>query len=332
MEEKKTIFSGVQPSGTPSIGNYLGAIKNMAAMQDGYRSIYCIVDMHAITVRQEPAELREKTMKLLALYLACGIDPTKSVIFVQSHVSAHAELAWVLNTLTYVGELNRMTQYKDKIARHSDNINAGLLNYPILMASDILLYNTDIVPVGQDQKQHLELSRTLAERFNSRYSPTFTVPEPFIPKVGAKIMSLSEPMKKMSKSDENENTFISMTDDEATIMRKLKRAVTDSDTEIKYASSKPGVSNLLTIYSLCEGVTIKQAEERFHGCGYGELKEKTAESVIKILKPIQQRQKEIMSDKEYMQIVLTEGAQKAENIARKTLSKVYRKIGFVSRT
>ena len=332
MEEKKTIFSGVQPSGTPSIGNYLGAIKNMAAMQDGYRSIYCIVDMHAITVRQEPAELREKTMKLLALYLACGIDPTKSVIFVQSHVSAHAELAWVLNTLTYVGELNRMTQYKDKIARHSDNINAGLLNYPILMASDILLYNTDIVPVGQDQKQHLELSRTLAERFNSRYSPTFTVPEPFIPKVGAKIMSLSEPMKKMSKSDENENAFISMTDDEATIMRKLKRAVTDSDTEIKYASSKPGVSNLLTIYSLCEGVTIKQAEERFHGCGYGELKEKTAESVIKILKPIQQRQKEIMSDKEYMQIVLTEGAQKAENIARKTLSKVYRKIGFVSRT
>jgi len=332
MEEKKTIFSGVQPSGTPSIGNYLGAIKNMAAMQDGYRSIYCIVDMHAITVRQEPAELREKTMKLLALYLACGIDPTKSVIFVQSHVSAHAELAWVLNTLTYVGELNRMTQYKDKIAKHSDNINAGLLNYPILMASDILLYNTDIVPVGQDQKQHLELSRTLAERFNSRYSPTFTVPEPFIPKVGAKIMSLSEPMKKMSKSDENENTFISMTDDEATIMRKLKRAVTDSDTEIKYASSKPGVSNLLTIYSLCEGVTIKQAEERFHGCGYGELKEKTAESVIKILKPIQQRQKEIMSDKEYMQIVLTEGAQKAENIARKTLSKVYRKIGFVSRT
>ncbi|MDD4833088.1 MAG: tryptophan--tRNA ligase [Clostridia bacterium] len=332
MEEKKTIFSGVQPSGTPSIGNYLGAIKNMSAMQDGYRSIYCIVDMHAISVRQEPAELREKTMKLLALYLACGIDPAKSVIFVQSHVSAHAELAWVLNTLTYVGELNRMTQYKDKIAKHSDNINAGLLNYPILMASDILLYNTDIVPVGQDQKQHLELSRTLAERFNSRYSPTFTVPEPFIPKVGAKIMSLSEPTKKMSKSDENENAFISMTDDEATIMRKLKRAVTDSDTEIKYTSSKPGVSNLLTIYSLCEGITIKQAEERFCGCGYEELKEKTAESVIKILKPIQQRQKEILLDKEYMRVVLTEGAQKAENIARKTLSKVYRKVGFVSRT
>ncbi|HPG92347.1 MAG TPA: tryptophan--tRNA ligase [Clostridia bacterium] len=331
MEDKKTIFSGVQPSGTPSIGNYLGAIKNMAAMQDGYRSIYCIVDMHAITVKQEPAELREKTMKLLALYLACGIDPTKSIIFVQSHVSAHAELAWILNSLAYVGEINRMTQYKDKIAKHKDNINAGLLTYPILMASDILLYNTDIVPVGQDQKQHLELSRTLAERFNSRYSPTFTVPEPFIPKIGAKIMSLTEPTKKMSKSDENENAFISMTDDEATVMRKLKRAVTDSDTEIKYAANKPGVSNLLTIYSLCEGITIKKAEERFADSGYGELKEKTAESVIKVLKPIQQKQKEILLDKEYLNSVIKEGALKAENIARKTLAKVYRKVGFIPR-
>lgn len=331
MDEKKTIFSGVQPSGILTIGNYFGAIKNMAAMQDGYRSIYCIVDMHAITVKQNPAELRQRTLSLLALYLACGIDPAKSIIFVQSHVPAHAELAWVLSTLTYVGEINRMTQYKDKMAKNKDNINAGLLTYPILMASDILLYGTDIVPVGQDQKQHLELARTLAERFNGRFSPTFTVPEPYIPKIGAKIMSLAEPEKKMSKSDENQNAFISMLDGGDAIMSKFKRAVTDSGSEIKFSPSKPGISNLLSIYSLCRGISLADAEKEFSGCGYGQFKEKVAQSVGMVLNPIQEKQRQLLNEKDYLASVLKEGAEKAGDIARKTLSKVYRKVGFVQR-
>lgn len=287
--------------------------------------------MHSITVAQDPSVLRARTMELLALYLACGLDPNKSIIFIQSHVSAHAELNWVLNTLTYVGEASRMTQYKEKCHSHADNINVGLFDYPILMASDILLYNTDIVPIGVDQKQHLELARTLAERFNNRYSPTFTVPEPFIPKAGAKIMSLADPKKKMSKSDENENGFISMADDRDTVLRKIKRAVTDSDSVVKHSVDKPGVSNLLTIYSLFKNITVAQAEKEFEGQGYGYFKEQVACAISDVLTPIQQKQKEILANKDYMEQVLSEGAIKAENIARKTLSKVYRKVGFVPR-
>ncbi len=331
MDGKKTIFSGIQPTGIITIGNYFGAIKNMVSLQDGADSIYCVVDMHAITVRQDPAELRQRTLSLAALYIACGIDPDKSIIFVQSHVPEHAELSWVLSTLTYVGELNRMTQFKDKVSKNKDNVNAGLLTYPVLMASDILLYNTDVVPVGQDQKQHLELSRTLAERFNNRYSPTFTVPEPFIPKVGAKIMSLAEPSKKMSKSDENENAFVSVLDDEKTIIRKFKRAVTDSGDQIKHATDKPGISNLLAVYSLASGVTVDKAEKEFEDRSYAEFKEKVANAVAAELRPIQLKQAELLADKDYLTKVLAEGAEKARAIARKTLAKVYRKVGFVPR-
>lgn len=332
MDEKKPIiFSGIQPSGILTLGNYLGALRNMATMQEGYQSIYCLVDMHAITVKQEPSLLRARTMDLLALYLACGLDPDKSIIFVQSHVPAHAELGWVLNTLTYVGEANRMTQYKQKIKTHADNVNMALLDYPVLMAADILLYNSDLVPVGKDQKQHLELSRTLAERFNSRYSPTFTVPEPFIPKVGARILSLADPSKKMSKSDENVNGFISMADDADTIMRKFKRAVTDSDTVIKHSADKPGISNLLEIYALSTNTSVKKAEAEFSNVGYGEFKIRVAEAVIALLSPIQTRQKQLLGDKGYLEQVINDGADKASRLAYRTMSKVYRKIGFVAR-
>lgn len=328
MEEKKRIFSGIQPSGNITIGNYIGALKNFIGFQDEYECIYCVVDLHAITVAQVPAELRKHTLELLALYIACGLDPEKSVLFLQSHVPAHAELAWALDCYAYVGEISRMTQFKDKSRKHSDNINMGLMNYPVLMAADILLYQTALVPIGVDQKQHLELARNLAIRFNNRYSETFVVPEPFIPKAGAKIMSLADPDSKMSKSDENPNAYVSVTDDADTVMRKFKRAVTDSENEIRFAPEKPGVSNLLTIYSAFAGCSVGDAEKHFAGQGYGELKSQTADAVIQKLLPIQAEQKRILADKAYLDGVLKTGAERAAYLANKTLRKVYKKIGF----
>lgn len=328
---KQIIFSGIQPSGQITIGNYLGALANWVELQDKYDCIFCVVDMHAITVQQTPSTLRNNTLELAALYFACGINPEKSTVFVQSHVPAHAELAWVLNTLTYVGELNRMTQFKEKARRHSENLNMGLMDYPVLMASDILLYQTDLVPVGADQKQHLELARDLAARFNARYSPTFAVPEPFIPQNGARIMSLSKPTAKMSKSDDNDNGYVSLTDSPDVIRRKFRRAVTDSDTHVRFGKDKPAISNLLTIYSRFSGISIERIVEQFEGRGYGELKDCVADAVIAGLEPVQKRLREFSADKSYIAEALKRGAEQAAKRAEKTLSKVYRKIGFVPR-
>lgn len=329
--EKKIVFSGVQPSGALTIGNYIGAIKNWVELQDEYDCNYCIVDMHAITVPQVPKDLRKSTLDVLALYLACGIDPEKSTIFIQSHVPAHAELTWVLNTISYMGQLNRMTQYKEKSRRSEENLNAALFTYPVLMASDILLYDADLVPVGEDQKQHLELARDLAERFNNRYSPTFTVPEPLIKETGARIMSLQEPDFKMSKSDSNENAFILILDDETTIRRKIKRAVTDSLGVIAYNDEQVGVKNLLTIYSIFSKEEIPDIVKKYEGEGYGKFKADLAELVVEGLKPIQEKYNEIRNDKEYLEKVYRDGAEKAEQKARKILRKVYKKIGFIPR-
>ena len=329
MSEKKRIFSGIQPTGKITIGNYLGALKNWVDLQDSYDCVYCVVDLHSLTVRQVPAELRQNTYDLLALYLACGIDPEKSIVFLQSHVSAHAELTWILNTISYIGELNRMTQFKDKSRKHADNINMGLMDYPVLMASDILLYQADLVPIGQDQKQHLELARTLAERFNSRYSETFVLPEGYMPKFGAKIMSLADPSSKMSKSDENVNGYVTMLDDPDTILRKFRRAVTDSGDCVRYEDAQPGVRNLLTIYSRFSGKSLAECEAELEGAGYGVLKTRTAEATIEALRPIQERQRQLVKEKDYLDDLLKQGADKAEKIARKTLSKVYRKVGFI---
>ncbi len=329
MENKKTLFSAVQPSGIPTIGNYVGAINNFVKLQDEYNCIYSIADLHCLTVKQEPAKLRQATLELLALYIACGVDPEKCIMFVQSHVPAHAELTWILNTITYPGELNRMTQFKDKSRSHADNINMGLMDYPVLMASDILLYGTSVVPVGADQKQHIELTRDLAIRFNSRYSDTFVVPEPIFPKYGAKIMSLADPTKKMSKSDENLNAYISMYDDTDTIIRKFKRAVTDSDNKIIFdLENKPGISNLLTIYSVFAGVSVEDAVRQFEGKGYGDFKIKVGEAVAEGLKPISQKRMQLLADKQYLNGIMINGAEKANKIARRTLSKVYRKVGL----
>ncbi|MBR6737618.1 MAG: tryptophan--tRNA ligase [Clostridia bacterium] len=329
METKKTLFSAVQPSGTPTIGNYVGAINNFVKLQDEYNCIYSIADLHCLTVKQEPSALRKATQELLALYIACGVDPEKCIMFVQSHVSEHAELTWILNTMTYPGELNRMTQFKDKSRSHADNVNMGLMDYPVLMASDILLYNTAVVPVGADQKQHIELTRDLAIRFNGRYSDTFTVPEPIFPKHGAKIMSLQDPTKKMSKSDENINAYISMYDDTDTVIRKFKRAVTDSDTKIYFdPENKAGISNLLTIYSVFAGVSVEDACIEFEGKGYGDFKIKVGEAVAEGLKPITEKRVKLLSDKAYLDSIMIKGAENASRIARKTLSKVYRKVGL----
>ncbi len=330
-EAKKTVFSGVQPTGKITLGNYLGAIKNWAPLQDEYNCIYCVVDLHSITVAQVPADLRKNTMELLALYIACGIDPQKSTLFIQSHVPQHAELAWALDTISYIGELSRMTQFKEKSRKHAENINMGLMNYPVLMASDILLYQTDLVPVGKDQIQHLELARNLAERFNSRYSPTFVVPEGLVYKQGSSIKSLQDPTSKMSKSDPNDNAIITLSDDADTIRRKFRRAVTDSDTCVRFGEDKPAISNLLTIYSLTSGESIADAEQRFAGKGYGVFKEAVAEAVIATVEPIQQEQQRLLKDKAYLESVLKQGADTAERIASKTLAKVYRKIGFIPR-
>jgi tryptophanyl-tRNA synthetase len=326
---KKTLYSAVQPTNNLTIGNYLGAIKNWVALQDEYECYYAIANMHAITVRQNPAELRQKTLALLALYIACGVNPEKCTLYLQSHVSCHAELAWVLNTFTYVGEMERMTQFKDKSAKHADNINMGLMDYPVLMAADILLYQADVVPVGIDQRQHLEITRDIAIRFNNAYSPTFTVPEGIYQKVGAKINDLLDPTKKMSKSAENPNGSIFMTDDRDTIIRKFKRAVTDSLATIKYdPENQPGVSNLLSIYSVFSDKTIDEAVKDFEGKGYGDFKLAVGEVVADKLAPIQAEQAKLLADKTYLDGVLTNGAQRAYIQARKTLSKVYKKIGF----
>lgn len=329
--EKKTVFSGVQPSGNLTIGNYLGAIKNWVAFQEEYDCNYCIVDMHAITVPQVPKDLRKSTLDVLALYLACGIDPEKSTIFIQSHVPAHAELTWVLNSISYMGQLNRMTQYKEKSRKSEENLNAALFTYPVLMASDILLYGTDLVPVGEDQKQHLELARDLAERFNNRYSHTFTVPEPFIKKEGARIMSLQDPESKMSKSDSDENGYILILDDEAAIRRKVKRAVTDSLGKVDYNDEQKGLKNLLTIYSIFSKEPIADIVKKYEGEGYGKFKTDLAEVLVEGLRPIREKYKEIRNDKEYLEKVYREGAEKAEHKARKILRKVYKKVGFIPR-
>ncbi len=332
-EQKKRIFSGVQPSGNLTIGNYLGAIKNWIPMQDEFECLYCVVDLHTLTVRQIPAELRQRSLNLLALYMACGLDPEKCILFLQSHVSAHSELAWILNCYTYMGELNRMTQFKDKSAKHADNINAGLFAYPVLMAADILLYQTDLVPIGQDQKQHLEITRDIAERFNNVYGDTFRIPEPYIPKIGAKIMSLQEPEKKMSKSDENENAYVFILDSEDAIIRKFKRAVTDSEREIRYdETNKPGVSNLISIYSAATGKTFSDIEKELDGRSYGDLKEDVGQSVVEMLKPVQQKYNELIANKDYLNSILKDNSEKATYMARKTLSKVQRKIGLLPRS
>lgn len=329
--KKKTIFSGVQPSGKLTLGNYLGAIRNFGPLQEEYNCIYCVVDMHAITVRQDPATLRRQTLEVLAQYLACGLDPQKSALFIQSHVPAHAELAWVLNCYSMFGELSRMTQFKDKSSKHSDNINAGLFTYPVLMAADILLYQTDMVPVGVDQKQHVELARNIAQRFNGVYSDTFVVPEPYIPQAGAKIMNLQEPRKKMSKSDENANSYILIMDKPEDIMRKLKRAVTDSDACVRRGEGKDGVNNLISIYALSTGKTPEQVEQEFLGKGYGDFKPAVGEAVVELLRPIREKTEYLLQNKDYLESVYKEGAEKASYLARKTLDKVYRKVGFVKR-
>ncbi len=331
MSEKKVIFSGIKPSGSITLGNYIGALKNWVALQDEYDCYYCVVDMHAITERQEPKELRRITMESLAQYIACGLDPEKNTVFIQSHVAAHAELAWVLNTMTYMGELNRMTQYKDKSKKNTDNLNSGLFTYPVLMAADILLYQTELVPVGEDQKQHLELTRDIAARFNNRYSDTFATPEVFTPKTGARIMSLQDPTSKMAKSDENENASIYIADSPETIRRKLKRAVTDSVGIVQISDEQPGVKNLITIYSALADITPEEVVAKYDGQGYGVFKSEVAEVIIESLAPVREKYELLMKDKAYLESVYKLGAEKAERSARKTLRKVYKKVGFIPR-
>ena len=329
IQDMKVSFSGVQPSGNLTIGNYLGAIRNFSTFSEQYKCFYCVVDAHAITVRQTSADLRRRTYETLALYMACGLDPNKNTLYVQSHVPAHAELAWALNCFTMFGELSRMTQFKDKSAKHADNINAGLFTYPVLMAADILLYQTDVVPVGIDQKQHVELCRDIATRFNSVFPDTFTIPEPIIPKTGMKIMSLAEPTKKMSKSDENTNAIVYILDDRDTIIRKFKRAVTDSDTCIRYAEGKDGINNLMNIYSTFTGKSHEEIEREFDGRGYGDFKLAVGEVCADALRPVQETYHTLMSDKAQLEAVMKKGAEEASYYARKTLSKVHKKLGFV---
>ena len=321
------LYSAVQPSGNLTIGNYTGAIRNWVKLQNEYECYYAIANMHAITVRQEPAELRRRTVELLALYIACGVDPAHCTLYVQSQVPQHAELTWVLNTMTYVGEMERMTQFKDKSAKHAENINMGLMDYPVLMAADILLYQTDIVPVGVDQRQHLEITRDIAERFNGIYGDVFTVPEAYIPEVGRKIMSLTEPEKKMSKSDTSGGS-ISMFDDRDTIIRRIKRAVTDSGSEVRYAEGKHGINNLMTIYSCFTGSSFEQIEKEFDGLGYGRFKEAVGFAVADGVGRIQEKYKAYLDDRDYLDNLMKDGAARAARIAQRTLDKVYKKVGF----
>lgn len=332
MDERKTILSGIKPSGDLTLGSYIGAIKNWVELADDYNCYYMMADMHAITVRQEPAKLRRRTLEQMAQYIACGLDPEKNTIFIQSHVPAHAELAWVLNCYTMFGELTRMTQFKDKSAKNANNINAGLFTYPSLMAADILIYQADLVPVGEDQKQHVELTRNIAQRFNGVYGDVFKMPEPFIPKVGARIMSLQEPQNKMSKSEQDTGGCVCLMDKPEDIMRMFKRAVTDSETCVHYdVENKPGISNLMQIYSVCTGRTFEEIEREFAGQGYGDFKLKVGEAVVEMLRPIREEANRILADKAYLEKVYTEGAQRAAYVANKTLRKVYKKVGFVQK-
>ncbi|MDP4527887.1 tryptophan--tRNA ligase [Alkalimonas delamerensis] len=332
MTSKPIVLSGAQPSGQLTIGNYLGALRQWDQMQDDYNCLYCIVDLHAITVRQDPEALRNASLDSLALYLACGIDPKRSSIFMQSHVAEHSQLAWVLNCYTQFGELGRMTQFKDKSERHNNNINAGLFTYPVLMAADILLYQANQIPVGQDQKQHLELARDVAMRFNALHGDVFTVPEPFIPKVAARVMSLQDPTKKMSKSDDNPQNFIGLLEDPKVIAKKIKRAVTDSDDPPRVTfdlEAKPGVANLLSILSGVTGKTVAELEAEYEGKMYGHLKTDVADAVVALLEPLQQRFKEIRADQNLMHQVLHQGAEQARHRAAQTLRNVYDAVGFV---
>lgn len=331
IDGKKVLFSGMQATGNLTLGNYLGALKNWVTLSDEYECFYSVVDMHSITVRQNPAELRKRARNLLTLYIAAGLDPKKNCIYYQSHVSGHAELAWILNCFTYMGELNRMTQFKDKAAKHADNINAGLFTYPVLMAADILLYQADVVPVGKDQLQHLEITRDIAQRFNAIYGDVFTIPEPYMGKAGAKIMSLQDPAKKMSKSDENPNASIYLMDDKDTILRKFKRAVTDSEAQVRYREEQPGIRNLIDIYGVCTKKTPEEVEREFDGRGYGDFKMAVGEAVAAELAPLQARVAELSKDKAYIDSVIKNNAEKAEYYANKTLRKVQKKIGFPER-
>lgn len=329
--EKKIIFSATQPSGRITLGNYLGALRNWVALQDDYNAIYCVADEHAITVRQDPAALRRQSLELYAQFIACGLDPEKSIIFIQSHVPQHAELAWVLNCYTMFGELSRMTQFKDKSASHADNVNAGLFTYPSLMAADILLYQADLVPVGEDQRQHVEITRNIAQRFNGIYGDVFTMPEAYIPKVAARVMSLSEPEKKMSKSSPNENSFVLVMDKPEAIMRKFKRAITDSEGGIYRSPEKPGVTNLIEIYSAVTGMTPEAVENEFNGKGYGAFKPAVGEAVVEALRPIREETERLLGDKGYLETLYRQGAEKAAALANRTLRKVHKKVGFAPR-
>ena len=328
QQPKKRIFSGIQPTGNLTLGNYIGALRNFSLLQDEYDCLYSIVDMHAITVRQNPAELRKACLRTMSIFIASGLDPKKNIIYFQSQVPQHAELAWILNCFTYMGELQRMTQFKDKSAKHADNINAGLFTYPVLMAADILLYQTDLVPIGSDQKQHLELSRDIAERFNGVYGDVFTVPDGYFPKVGARVMSLQEPTRKMSKSDPEE-TYIAILDKPEVIRRKMRRAVTDCDNTVVFdPENKPGVSNLMSILSALSGMSMEAISAEYDGKGYGKFKDAVADSVIAALEPIQKRYDEISADKAYLQEVLSDGAERASALAHRTMLKVRKKIGY----
>ena len=329
QQQKKRILSGIQPTGSFTLGNYVGAVRNWGSLQQDFDCLYMVADLHALTVRQEPAALRRQTREAAAMLLATGIDPENSILFIQSHVPAHTQLSWILSCNAQFGELSRMTQFKDKSAKHADNVNAGLFTYPALMAADILIYNADLVPVGADQKQHLELARNVAQRFNNQYSPTFTLPEPYISKTGAKVMSLQEPDKKMSKSDTNVNSYVLMTDDADTILRRFKRAVTDSDGVVRAGEDKPGVTNLMTIYSVLTGKDFAAIEKEFEGQGYGVFKEAVAGSVIDTFRPIQDEYARILADKEYLDGVLAGGAEKASRIADRMVKKAYKKVGLM---
>lgn len=331
QSDKKNVFSGIQPTGVPTLGNYLGAMRNWPLLQSEYNCIYSVVDLHSLTLRQEPAKLRAQTWSLMALLLACGIDPDKSLLFVQSHVHTHAELAWLLSCYTQFGELSRMTQFKDKSAKHPDNINAGLFNYPVLMAADILLYQTDLVPVGADQKQHLELARDVAGRFNGLYGEVFRIPEPYIPKEGARVMSLQEPTKKMSKSDENPNAYILLLDDKDTILRKFRRAVTDSGAEVRRGEGKDGINNLISIYGIFTGKTDPEVEAAFAGKGYGDFKAAVGETVADALAPIRGQYADLLKNKAYLEDIYAKGAAAALSVSQRTFNKAAKKLGLVPR-
>ena len=328
---KKTILSGIKPTGSLNLGGYLGAVKNWVALQEDYNCLYMLADLHALTIRIDPAVLRRNSMELFALYIACGIDPEKNLLFFQSHVPQHAELSWILNCYTMFGELNRMTQFKDKSAKNAENINAGLFTYPVLMASDILLYQSDLVPVGEDQRQHLELARDIATRFNGVYGDVFKLPEGYTPKVGARIMSLTNPTHKMSKSEEDENGTVNLLDSKDAILRKFKRAVTDSETCVRYAEGKDGINNLMSIYSAVTGKSFEEIEKEFDGRGYGDFKLAVGESVAECLAPIQQKYNDLVSDKAQLEAIYKRGAEQAGYLAMKTLRKVYKKVGLIPR-